>query len=95
MESRLFDHEKLHAYQEALHFVTWVDGIIERLPARFAARDQLDRASTSILLNIAEGKTILRRVVSLVAGLIAHFSSATNEDPAPYDSIELVEKENE
>ena len=50
-----FDHEKLRAYQEALRFVAWVDPLIEKLPAKIAARDQLDRASTSIVLNIAEG----------------------------------------
>jgi four helix bundle protein len=50
-----FDHEKLRAYQEALRFAAWVDPILEALPARLSARDQLDRASTSIALNIAEG----------------------------------------
>ncbi|MSU48173.1 MAG: four helix bundle protein [Opitutus sp.] len=49
------DHEKLRAYQEGLRFVAWADPIIERLPGKISARDQLDRASTSIVLNIAEG----------------------------------------
>jgi four helix bundle protein len=133
-----FDHEKLRAYQEALRFVAWVGPIIEKLPAKLSARDQLDRASTSIVLNIAEGngkrshpdrcryfdiargsalecsacldvlvarhtlapeeivegKTILLGVVSLVAGLITHFSGEVREDAAEYGSV-LVEKENE
>ena len=55
MNSPQFDHEKLRAYQEALKFAAWADPIIEKLPAKLAARDQLDRASTSIVLNIAEG----------------------------------------
>ncbi len=55
MNSPQFDHEKLRAYQEALKFAAWVEPIIERLPQKMAARDQLDRASTSIVLNIAEG----------------------------------------
>jgi len=55
MNPPLFDHEKLRAYQEALRFASWVEPIIEKLPAKLAARDQLDRASTSIALNIAEG----------------------------------------
>jgi four helix bundle protein len=55
MNSPLFDHEKLRAYQEALRFASWVEPIIEKLPAKLSARDQLDRASTSIVLNIAEG----------------------------------------
>ena len=55
MPATPFDHEKLRAYQEALRFAAWVEPIIEKLPAKLAARDQLDRASTSIALNIAEG----------------------------------------
>ena len=50
----LFDHERLDAYQEAIAFCAWAGELIEKLP-RMAARDQLDRASTSIPLNIAEG----------------------------------------
>ncbi len=57
-----FDHEKLRAYQEALRFVAWAGPIIENLPAKLAARDQLDRASTSIVLNIAEGNGKRSRV---------------------------------
>ncbi len=55
MTAAQFDHEKLRAYQEALQFAAWVEPIIERLPGKLSARDQLDRASTSIVLNIAEG----------------------------------------
>src|SRR6185369_4390428 len=50
-----FDHEKLRAYSEVLRFAAWVDPVIEGLVGRLAAKDQLDRASTSIVLNIAEG----------------------------------------
>ena len=50
-----FDHEKLRAYQEAVRFAGWVEPLIERLQPKLSARDQLDRASTSIVLNIAEG----------------------------------------
>lgn len=50
-----FDHEKLHVYQDAVKFVAWADPVIEELPAKLAVRDQLDRASTSVVLNIAEG----------------------------------------
>jgi four helix bundle protein len=50
-----FDHEKLRAYQQALLFAAWVEPLLEKLPAKLAARDQLDRASTRIVLNIAEG----------------------------------------
>lgn len=50
-----FDHEKLRAYQEALKFSAWCEPLLAALPAKLAARDQLDRASTSVVLNIAEG----------------------------------------
>jgi four helix bundle protein len=55
MPTPQFDHEKLRAYQEALRFMAWVEPLFEKLSAKLAARDQLDRASTSIVLNIAEG----------------------------------------
>jgi four helix bundle protein len=136
-----FDHEKLRAYQEALRFVAWVDPLIEKLAAKIAARDQLDRASTSIVLNIAEGngkrshpdrcryfdiargsavecaacldvlavkgkisreeaaagKSILIDIVSMVAGLIARFSTpGVGEDAGPYgDADQTRENENE
>ena len=50
-----FDHEKLKVYQEAVAFVGWADGILQRCLDKVAVKDQLDRASTSIPLNIAEG----------------------------------------
>jgi len=50
-----FDHEKLKVYQEAISFVGWCGGILQRCPDKAAVKDQLDRASTSIPLNIAEG----------------------------------------
>jgi four helix bundle protein len=55
MPTPKFDHEKLRAYQESLRFAAWAGPIIDNLPPRLAARDQLDRASTSAVLNIAEG----------------------------------------
>src|SRR3989442_9913763 len=50
-----FDHEKLYVYQESLAFVRWVTPILEKLPRSLAVWNQLDRASTSSPLNIAEG----------------------------------------
>jgi len=50
-----FDHEKLKAYQMAIQFVAWVTPLIEQLDRSKSVRNQLDRASTSIPLNIAEG----------------------------------------
>lgn len=53
--NRCFDHEKLEVYRESLAFVAWLEPLIQQLPKSIAARDQLDRASTSIVLNLAEG----------------------------------------
>jgi four helix bundle protein len=50
-----FDHEKLDVYQEAIAFCTWAGDLLAENSAKTAAKDQLDRASTSIPLNIAEG----------------------------------------
>ena len=50
-----FDHEKLDVYREAINFCGWVGEFLASISAKAAAKDQLDRASTSIRLNIAEG----------------------------------------
>ena len=50
-----FDHEKLDAYQKALTFAAWSEPILERVPKSAAVHGQLDRARTSIVLNIPEG----------------------------------------
>ena len=50
-----FDHEKLHVYREAISFCGWVGRFISTISAKAATKDQLDRASTSVPLNIAEG----------------------------------------
>ena len=50
-----FDHEKLKVYQDSIQFVAWTESLLESLPKSIAAHNQLDRASTSIPLNIAEG----------------------------------------
>ena len=50
-----FDHEKLEVYQRALAFCGWAGDLINEIAGKAAVKDQLDRASTSIPLNIAEG----------------------------------------
>jgi four helix bundle protein len=50
-----FDHEKLNAYQESLRFFAWTEPVLERIPKTLAVHNQLDRARTSVPLNIAEG----------------------------------------
>jgi len=51
----LFDHERLLAYQEATRFVAWLAPRLEDLKKCRVMHDQLERASTSIALNLAEG----------------------------------------
>ena len=53
--TQLFDHEKLHVYNHSIGFVSWLNPVFDVIPKNIAVRDQLDRASTSIPLNIAEG----------------------------------------
>lgn len=52
-----FGHEKLDVYRVAIEFVAWagplIDGPLKK--SGLSAVGQLDRASTSIPLNIAEG----------------------------------------
>src|SRR5438552_630078 len=50
-----FGHEKLEVYLEAIKFIAWLAPILEETPRIGDVKDQLDRASTSIALNIAEG----------------------------------------
>ena len=50
------DHTKLDVYHRALDLLDLVDRLLDGLPAgRAHLKDQLDRAATSIVLNIAEG----------------------------------------
>lgn len=50
-----FDHEKLEVYREAIAFIAWLSVLLEGVLKIGEVKDQLDRASTSIPLNIAEG----------------------------------------
>ncbi len=51
-----FDHEKLDIYQITIKFVMLIEKIVGGFPrGRAYLIDQLQRAGTSVLLNIAEG----------------------------------------
>jgi four helix bundle protein len=51
-----FDHEKWDVYRAALEFIIVVKDVVEKLPRGNAyLTDQLQRAATSVPLNIAEG----------------------------------------
>jgi four helix bundle protein len=53
----LFDHDRLAVYRVAIEFVAWVGSLLDGplSSCRHSVVGQLDRASTSIPLNIAEG----------------------------------------
>ncbi len=51
-----FDHEKLDVYRASIDFVLVVDEVVKIMPrGRAYLNDQLQRAGSSITLNIAEG----------------------------------------
>jgi four helix bundle protein len=50
-----FSHEKLIVYNRSLEFVEFVENLLSKFKDRLNVYDQLDRSSTSITLNIAEG----------------------------------------
>jgi four helix bundle protein len=51
-----FDHERWDVYRAALEFVVLMSDVVEQLPrGKSYLADQLQRAGTSVPLNIAEG----------------------------------------
>ena len=55
MKEYNFDHEKLKVYQKALSFLVWFEQVLSDVEKKYSVYNQLERASTSIALNIAEG----------------------------------------
>lgn len=51
----LFDHEDLDVYQVALRVVRWLDPVLARSSCSADLRAKLDKSTTAIVLNIAEG----------------------------------------
>ncbi|MCB0283409.1 MAG: four helix bundle protein [Calditrichaeota bacterium] len=50
-----FSHEKLNVYREGLKFITWLSDLDSKGKIKGNILNQLDRASNSVVLNIAEG----------------------------------------
>jgi four helix bundle protein len=50
--------KKLEVYQQSPEFITWRLPLLDTLSAGASVRNQLDRASISVPLNIAEGKSL-------------------------------------
>jgi hypothetical protein len=91
-----FDHERLKAYQKALEFVSFAGPIIDELSGKLSAKDQLDRASTSVVLNLAEGNGKRSqpercRYFDIARGLGG--PHAVHEDQAPYGEGSIAEGE--
>jgi four helix bundle protein len=56
MKKQRFGHEKLEVYQRSLKFVGWLGEVLEdSVKGNKNIIDQVDRASISVVLNIAEG----------------------------------------
>ena len=71
-----FDHEKLEAYKKALAFASWAEPILERLPKFAGVYSQLDRARTSIVLNIPEGNGRFTRLTNAFSKKIENHEAA-------------------
>ncbi len=51
----VFSHEKLEVYQQSINFIAWLSPLLSATSPTGDIKQQLDRASTSVTLNIAEG----------------------------------------
>jgi len=79
-----FGHEQLDVYRLSVDYVAWSYALAKELSGVDRhARDQLLRAAQSIPLNVAEGKTILLRIVSMLTKL-ARRDHELREEPARY-----------
>ncbi len=54
-EKTLFSHEDLEVYQTALQVVGWLESMLLEFSCSTDLRSKLDKSTTSIVLNIAEG----------------------------------------
>ncbi|MDA0814727.1 MAG: four helix bundle protein [Verrucomicrobia bacterium] len=54
-KGRMFDHEDLDVYQIALQLVAWVEPMLMGFSCSADLRSKLDKSTTAIVLNIAEG----------------------------------------
>ena len=54
-KGNLFDHEDLDVYRVALKVIAWLDPFLAKFSCSTDLRSKLDKSTTSIVLNIAEG----------------------------------------
>jgi len=55
MKKVVFNHEKLEGYQISIQFIEWLNPVWKLINNNHELMDQINRASISIALNIAEG----------------------------------------
>ena len=66
MMEKKFSHEKLIVYNRSLEFVEFVENLLSKFKDKLNVYNQLDRSSTSITLNIAEGTGKLLLKIKIV-----------------------------
>ena len=92
----MMNHQKLRCYQMALQLLKEVASVMTSWPsARAVLKDQLERASTSVILNLAEGAGKLtpkdrRKFFSIARGSIQEVAACLDIAYA-LGSIESVE----
>jgi len=50
-----FGHEKMIVYQKGMRFIAWLDPMLAKFSCSADLRLKLDKSTTAIALNIAEG----------------------------------------
>ncbi|QDG54916.1 four helix bundle protein [Persicimonas caeni] len=84
----MLGHEKLEVYGVALEFFALTSGTLEAIPRGHSKlKDQLDRASTSIMLNIAEGAG--KRLPADKANFYTIARGSAFESAAVYDALQV------
>jgi four helix bundle protein len=101
-----FSHQRLAVYRRSIDFVAWSHELLDGIDAPDSARLQLERASTSVPLNIAEGNVKSsprdrRRYWEIALGsaaecaaildvLVARRLLSETDDAAGLDSLERI-----
>lgn len=84
----MLGHEMLEVYGVALEFFALASAVLEALPRGHGKlKDQLDRASTSIMLNIAEGAG--KRLPADKANFYTIARGSAFESAAVYDALQV------
>jgi len=81
-----FDHEKLESYREAVAFVGWLAPLMEGAVRVGEVKDQLDRASTSIPLNIPR---VMANTRSKIAAVFSISRTAPRSNVPPLSMFSL------